>query len=323
MKKKKTGLIILTILCVATFFSTVQTFSSNSGAKSALKKNGIFSNPFASFFAEDYIAELHIDGVIQEKNKKYDQEWLLNTIEDLKNDDENVGIALFIDSPGGGVYESDEVYLALKKYKEDTGRPIYAYQQSLAASGAYYISMAADKIYANRNTLTGSIGVITGTSMDCTELLEKIGIKSKTITAGKNKNMFNFNEPLTEEHKTIMQKIADECYEQFTQIIAENRTSLTLEEIKNLADGRIYTAKQAKENKLIDEISSKEDFYTQFKSEKFDGNDYRIERFKYNYDPSIGELLFDSITGKTNLELLPNLIQTSNVSYPAYLYTGF
>ena len=86
-----------------------------------------------------------------------------------------MGIAVFIDSPGGTVYEADEAYLALQDYKT-TGKPVYVYQGKLAASGGYYISCAAKKIYANRNSLTGSIGVISGSSYDLTGLFEKLGI---------------------------------------------------------------------------------------------------------------------------------------------------
>lgn len=111
----------------------------------------------------------------------------MNTISALAQDKKNEGIILFIDSPGGGVYESDEAYLALLDYKEQTGRPVYAYMGQLAASGGYYIACAADYIMANRNTLTGSIGVISGQVFDITELLQKTGIKSETIHAEKTK----------------------------------------------------------------------------------------------------------------------------------------
>lgn len=321
MNKKKTGLTVLIVIVVIAIISTVSTLEGNS--HSAVKKGGPFSALIPSFLQDDYIAELHLEGVIAEENKKYKQSWALSTIESIKNDKSNVALAVFINSPGGGVYQSDEVYLALKNYKKETGRPVYVYQQSLAASGGYYISLAADKIFANRNTLTGSIGVITGTSVDCTELLDKIGIKSKTITAGKNKNMFNFNEPLTEEHKAIMQEIANECYDQFTQIVCENRSELTLEKVKELADGRIYTAKQAKQHKLIDEIGTTDDFYKALRNEKLDGEDYEIVKFEYERSPSLGEFIFDSITGKTNIELPAELLPLSKVQYPAYMYTGF
>ena len=200
-----------------------------------------------------YISVIYITGVISEENKTYNQKWLLRQIKNAKNNKNNRGILLKIDSPGGTVYESDEAYLALMDYKKSTKRPIYAYFGSLAASGGYYIACASDKIFANRNTLTGSIGVIAGQSVDATGLLEKLGVKMTTITAGRNKNMGNYNSVLTEEQRAIMQSIADEAYEQFTGIVADSR-KMPIEKVKSLADGRIYTANQAKENGLIDEV---------------------------------------------------------------------
>lgn len=123
----------------------------------------------------------------------------------------------------------------------------------MGCSGAYYIGCAADEIYANRNSLTGSIGVIMSTSTDLTGLMDKLGIKSTTIHAGKNKNMFSYNEPVSAEQAAIMQSIADESYEQFTSIVAQSR-QMDLATTQSLADGRIYTARQAVANGLIDEI---------------------------------------------------------------------
>ena len=164
-------------------------------------------------------------------------------------------MALFINSPGGAVYQADEAYFALQDYKASTGRPIYVYQGSLAASGGYYLSCAGTEIYANRNTLTGCIGVLMGTTYDLTGLFDKVGIKSVTVHSGRNKNMMNYNEPFTDEQKAIMQSICDECYEQFVSIVANNR-GLSYEKACKLADGRIYTARQALDNGLIDRIDT-------------------------------------------------------------------
>lgn len=200
-----------------------------------------------------YVAVIHITGVISEENKTYNQKWLLKKIKKCREDAFNSAILLKIDSPGGTVYESDEAYLALMEYKANTNRPVYAFFGSLAASGGYYIGCSADTIFANRNTLTGSIGVIAGQSLDATGLLDKLGLKMTTITAGRNKNMGNYNAPLTEEQRQIMQSIADEAYEQFTGIVADSR-KMDISDVKKLADGRIYTAAQAKDNGLVDKV---------------------------------------------------------------------
>lgn len=269
----------------------------------------------------DYIARIYIRGVIEEGNKTYNQKWLLDTIKDLERDNNNKGIILFIDSPGGAVYESDEAYLALSHY-QSTHKPVWAYMTHMAASGAYYISCGAEYICANRNTLTGSIGVIAGQSIDMTGLMNNIGIKSKTFTAGKNKNMLNYNSPLTEEQEAIMQSIADECYDQFTTIVALNRR-IDKAEVAKLADGRIYTANQALNLKLVDKVCSYEDAVNAMKAKyQFSG----VEVFDYKYEPKTTwqDLFTSAISSikpltqskeQTVIEMI-----SPTMKYPAYLY---
>lgn len=213
--------------------------------------NGDYSN---AYVVGDTIDVLYIEGTIQEGSSTYQHNWTLNKINALMNNDSNKGIFLYINSPGGGVYESDELYLKLKEYKAVTGRPVYAYMAQTAASGAVYVSMAADKIYASRMTMTGSIGVITSVT-DTTGLQELIGIKQDKITSGVNKSMGN---PLTDEQRAIFQSIVDEYYDIFVSVVAENR-NLDLDKVYELADGRVYSPVQAKELGLIDEIGTYEE----------------------------------------------------------------
>lgn len=204
-------------------------------------------------FGKKTIAKIVIEGTIEDEGEKYSQKWLLGTIKKLEDKDDVIGLILYIDSPGGGVFQSDEVYLAVQHYISKTGKPVFAYFASLAASGGYYIGCSADRIVANRNTLTGSIGVICGRFLDVSEFINKHGIKDEIIHSGRNKTMGHIATPATEEQKAIMQRISDECYEQFVSIVRDAR-HLSVEKVKELADGRIYTAKQAKECGLIDEI---------------------------------------------------------------------
>lgn len=272
-----------------------------------------------------YVARLYITGVIQEANETYNQEWLLNTIEDLENDANNVGIMLVIDSPGGTVYEADEAYLALRKYK-NSGKEIWAYFKSMAASGGYYIACAADSIYANRNTLTGSIGVIFGPTFDATGLLEKIGVKSENFASGKNKGMLSFNSPVTDEQSAIMQALVDEAYEQFVTIVSQGR-KMPLSEVKALADGRPYTANQAKKNGLIDNVGTLENAEDRMKerlaitlnlpadaADKIEFYDY-----EYIYDPPFMRKMFES---KADGSLKRAVEETfgPDIKYPAYLF---
>lgn len=214
---------------------------------------------------EPYIAAIYVEGTIMSGQSDsfgfpigYQHQWTLDKLDNLMVDDNNRGLLLFIDSPGGGVYESDELYLKLKEYKDYTDRPVYAVMGSMAASGGYYIAAAADEIIANRNTWTGSIGVTIGTLYDISEFLDRYGVKTVTITSGDNKAMGSIVEPLTAEQQAIFQSLVDEAYDQFVGIIAEER-KMDLEEVITLADGRIYTAKQALNAGLVDHIGTLQD----------------------------------------------------------------
>ena len=220
----------------------------------------------------------------------------MNTIKALKENDKNSALAVFINSPGGAVYQADEVYLALQDYRT-TGRPVYVYQGSMAASGGYYISCAGNKIYANRNTLTGCIGVIMGESYDLTGLFEKLGIKSTTIHSGANKNMMNYNEPFTDEQKAIMQAMCDECYDQFVSIVAKSR-GIQYNTCCKISDGRLYTAKQAIEHRLIDAIDSWDNMLRDLAENELKKPGIKVVTYKYQRK----QTLYDMVTGKA-LEL--------------------
>ena len=129
---------------------------------------------------EDYIGILNIQGEISassasswSSSSQYNHDLYMNYVDQMASDYNNKGILMYVNSPGGSVYQSDEMYLKLMEYKEKTGRPIWAYFADQACSGGYYIAMAADRIYANRNCWTGSIGVIISL-VNCKELYDKL-----------------------------------------------------------------------------------------------------------------------------------------------------
>lgn len=341
--KKKGGLIFLIVVIVIALAAAVLGVLKGAGiiklpsfgaSSSSQRNKSQGANPIninfgkiklGKFSGGKYVARLYVTGVIQDTNEFYNQEWLLDTIDELENDDDNVGIMLVIDSPGGAVYEADEVYLALRKYK-NAGKQLWAYFKSIAASGGYYIACAADTIYANRNTMTGSIGVIIGPTIDATELLDKIGIKATNFASGKNKGMLNYNEPLTDEQRGIMQGLVDECYEQFTDIVASSR-KMALKDVKKLADGRIYTAKQAKENGLIDSVGTLENAEDRMKerlaivlglsADDVDNIDFCD--YEYVYDPPLMRRFFDAVVGDAARKALDRTFGPA-IKYPAYLY---
>lgn len=207
----------------------------------------------------DYIAVVDIDGEMSDSNSSnYNHGWIVNIIDELMDDSKNEALLIRVNTPGGSVYYSDELYNKILDYKKETERPVYVYMQNMAASGGYYVSAAADKIYANRNCWTGSIGVTTGTMINVKGLLDKLGIKAEAITSGKNKAMGSSTQEMTSEQKAIMQSLIDESYERFVDIVAKGR-KLDKNKVRELADGRIYTATQAKNLGLVDKICSEED----------------------------------------------------------------
>ena len=268
-KKQIGGLIIAAVLFIAVGVSSVltNTFSERMLADSMeqILTSSVGFNPPS----DDYIAVVRVEGTIQEQTAAgmfdvpvgYQHITTLDYIDNLMGDGNNQGILLYVDSPGGTVYESEELYLKLKEYKEQTGRPVWDYMAHYAASGGYLISMAADKIYANPNTTTGSIGVIMS-GFDMTGLYEKLGIRYVSITSGD----FKDSSKMTDEQIAVYQEQVDEYYNKFVGIVAEGR-GMAEEDVKTLADGRVYTANQALENGLVDEISLYEDMTAAMSSE--------------------------------------------------------
>ncbi|MCI8284007.1 MAG: signal peptide peptidase SppA [Firmicutes bacterium] len=242
---------------------------------------------------KNYVGILYIEGTMtssSDRSSTYQQSWLINQIDYMMRDSSNNGIMLYVNSPGGEVYAADELYLQLEEYKERTGRPLYAYFVETAASGAYYASAGADKIAANRNCTTGSIGVYMGPVIDASVLMEKIGVSGEIIKSSENKAMGNYFEPMTEEQRAIYQSIIDETYEQFVGIVAEGR-GMSMEQTKTLADGRVYTAKQALNKGLIDKVCGFEDF----QMEMLQDNNLACEWVNVRYKPK--QSWYDTLMG--------------------------
>ncbi len=219
--------------------------------------------------SSDFIGVINIEGTIGPSSASswasstiYNHDLYMNYIDQMETATNNKGILLYVDSPGGAVYQSDEIYLKLMEYKEITGRPVWAYFAGQACSGGYYISMAADKIYANRNCWTGSIGVIVSL-LNCKGLYDKFGIKEIDITSGKNKSMGSDGLEMTKEQQEIFQELVDEAYGQFIDIVCNGR-AMDEKTVRKIADGRIYSAKQALKNGLVDEIGLLEDAKADF-----------------------------------------------------------
>lgn len=162
-------------------------------------------------------------------------------------------ILLRVNSPGGTVTASDLIYHELRRFKEKTGVKVIASIIDVGASGAYYISMAADKIMVHPTSVTGSIGVIM-LHVNLQGLLEKVGVEAEPIKSGPNKDLGSPLKPLSAEDRRILQGIINSMYGRFLEVIVEGRPTLSPSKIKELADGRVYTSAEAKDAGLVDEI---------------------------------------------------------------------
>jgi protease-4 len=177
---------------------------------------------------------------------------------DAAADDKHVkAVVLRINSPGGAVTASDIMYQDVIKFRHDTGKPVVACMMDVAASGAYYLAMGCDRVYAHPTTVTGSIGVIMNL-YNAAGLFAKIGVTSNPIKSGPNKDIGNPARPMTPEERRLLQGIVNGFYDQFVQVVAKGR-SMPEENVRKLADGRVYTGVQAKELGLIDELGYLED----------------------------------------------------------------
>ena len=218
-----------------------------------------------AFPAEPFVARLDVKGTILSESSaggltggsEYDHEALLDYLDALMDCESNTGLLLFVDSPGGEMGAGDELYLKLMDYKA-TGRPIWCYFDQLACSGGYYVAMAADEIWANRNCTCVNIGVYIST-YNMTGLFEKLGVEQIAFKSSENKGIGMSGLPWTEEQKAIYQSMVDEYYDLFVSIVAEGR-GMTPDEVKVRDDGREMTAKQALAAGFVDGICRYEEY---------------------------------------------------------------
>jgi protease-4 len=178
-------------------------------------------------------------------------------LDEARYDKHVKAVVLRINSPGGAVTASDIMYQDLLHFRRDTHKPVVACMMDVAASGAYYLAMGCDKVYAHPTTVTGSIGVIMSL-YNASGLFEKIGVCSNPIKSGPNKDLGNPARPMTEEERAILQGMVDSFYAQFVNVVVKGR-NLPEERVRALADGRVYTGIDAKQLGLVDEVGYLED----------------------------------------------------------------
>ncbi|WP_066311230.1 signal peptide peptidase SppA [Bacillus sp. FJAT-29814] len=224
------------------------------------------------------IVILDVDGVIQDTGEaeslfadsSYNHQSFMKKLNMIKEDDSVKGVIVRVNSPGGGVVESAEIHDKLKEIAKDSKKPVYISMGSMAASGGYYISTAANKIYASPETLTGSLGVIME-GINYKGLADKYGVDFVTIKSGKYKDIMSPSREMTEEERQILQKMVDNSYEGFVKVISDGR-GMSIDQVKQIADGRVYDGRQAKELNLIDGFGYLDDVIAEMKkNEKLKG----------------------------------------------------
>ena len=201
------------------------------------------------------IGVVECKGTVGDSERGIDAEKVVKLLRKYDRDDDVKAVVVRVDSPGGAVAPSQEIYSALRSLRKK--KKVVVSMGNLAASGGYYISAAADQIYASPGTLTGSIGVIF-MHFNVRGLLEAVKVEETTLKAGKYKDTLSPFRPLNELDREEIQTISDDVYAQFIHDVAEGR-GLKDEEVRKIAEGRIYTGRRAKELRLVDELGGFQD----------------------------------------------------------------
>ncbi|MBQ0139642.1 MAG: signal peptide peptidase SppA [Kurthia sp.] len=239
------------------------------------------------------IAVLKVDGTIQDTGEEslfgstgYNHQQFLKQLDDIKEDTNVKGVVLEVNSPGGGVIESKQIYEKIITIQKSRGIPFYVSMGSMAASGGYYISAPADKIFVDEETLTGSIGVIMQ-SMNYSKLAEKYGVEFETIKTGPYKDIMSGSREMTEGDRKILQSMVDDSYQRFLKVVSDGR-DMPMDAVKKVADGRVMNGTQAVKAGLADDFGYLDDVITALKKEK-DLKGSKV--FKYENTDSITSLL--------------------------------
>src|SRR5215472_14182128 len=224
------------VLLVITLAAVVLTFSGNESGQ---------------FGFSDRVQVVDVEGELVESRP------ILEQLKRYEDSNSVKAILLNIDSPGGGVAVSQEIYAELRRLREKKDKTIVAYLSSTGASGAYYVACAANKIVANPGTIVGSIGVI-AEWVSYAELLQWAKLKDIVFKTGEFKDTGSPSRPLTDNERKYFQGLIDDMYVQFVEAVSAGR-KLDLQEVRSMADGRVFTGRDAKQRKLIDDVGNFQD----------------------------------------------------------------
>ncbi len=212
------------------------------------------------WFITDKIAVIDVDGLMINRQKwgliqkgENPVSLFVEKLDRARNDRYVKAVVLRLNSPGGTVGASDIMYHKLREFRQKSNKPVVACMLSIATSGAYYLACGCDGIVAQPGSVTGSIGTIVQT-ISLAGTMEKLGIKAVAIKSGELKDIASPLHDLSEEEREVLQGIITQFYEQFLEVVTDGRKKLEQQKLRELADGRVYTAKEALEEGLIDKV---------------------------------------------------------------------
>lgn len=272
------------------------------------------------------IAVLSLDGVIQDLGgvstflaDGYNHQFFMNQLAEIHEDPTVKGVVLRVNTPGGGVVESADIYDAIREIQTDREIPVYVSMGGMAASGGYYVAAPADKIFVNRETITGSIGVIME-SVNYAKLAEKHGIEFNTIKTGPYKDIMSGSREMTDEEREMLQEMISDSYDRFVEIIVDGR-DMSEADVKKVADGRILNGRQAIEAGLADDYGKAEEVILAMQSD-FDLEDATV--FEYSVNESLSSLLGlkakSMFAGNMESEIIGKLLSDHSAPRMMYLY---
>ena len=263
------------------------------------------------------IAVVNLVGTIYAEQADY----VYKQLKAARKDAQVKGVILRVDSPGGTVSASDRIHHEIMKFHETTKKPVIAFMEGTAASGGYYASVACEKIMAEPTTITGSIGVISSYLVLQNLLEDKLGVQPVVVKSGEKKDWpSSFRAPTDAEIQYIQTKLIEPTLDIFINVVAKGREKLlSLEEVKNLADGSIFGAKEALENKLIDQIGYMDDAIVLIKSI---AGITEAQVVQYRRPFSLGSLL--GVESKQNLlKLDKNTLTELGTPQTMYLWSAY
>lgn len=286
--------------------------------------SGYSENILEEGSSRERIAVLNLDGVIQDTGSAsslfftgYNHQFFMSQLNEIYADPTVQGVVLKVNSPGGGVVESADIYDGIRAIQEDLEIPVYVSMGGMAASGGYYVSAPAEKIFVNRETITGSIGVIME-SLNYAKLAEKYGIDFNTIKTGPYKDIMSGSREMTDEERNMLQEMINDSYDRFVEIIADGR-DMTDAEVRKVADGRIMNGRQAIEAGLADEFGKAGDAIWALQE------DYGLENatvFEYTMYDSLSSIFGVKVASMFNPNMEAEIIGKilSDYSAPRMMY---